>query len=122
MLFGSFLVDRGVVKAAHIAEAIDRQQRARPSLGQLAVGLGRVSREAVDEVLASLHPDQKLGEALVERGLLNETQLRQLLILQKRDSEPIGSILVKMGVLDEAALDRELIAFHEEKFFQELLH
>jgi hypothetical protein len=122
MLFGTFLVDRGVADPGHIREAIDRQHQSRPSLGAIAVALGRISRDAIDETLARLRPGQRIGEALVERGLMNDSQIRQLLLLQKRDSEPLGSILVKMGVIDDATLDRELIAYHEEKFYQELLH
>jgi hypothetical protein len=122
MLFGTFLVDRGVADPEHIRDAIDQQQRSRPSLGQLAIAAGRLTRDAIDETLARLRPGQRIGEALVERGLLNDTQIRQLLLLQKRDSEPLGSILVRMGVLDDATLDKELIAYHEEKFYRELLH
>jgi hypothetical protein len=122
MLFGTFLIDRGVADPGHIREAIDLQQRGRPSLGEIAVSLGRLTRDAIDATLARLRPGQRIGEALVEHGLMNDTQLRQLLLLQRRDSEPLGSILVKMGVLDDATLDRELIAYHEEKFHRELLH
>ncbi len=122
MLFGTFLVDRGVADPMHIRDAIDLQQRGRPSIGQLAVSLGRLTRDAIDETLALLRPGQRIGEALVERGLMNDSQIRQLLLLQKRDSEPLGTILVRMGVMDDATLDKELIAYHEEKFYRELLH
>jgi hypothetical protein len=122
MLFGTFLVDRGVADLGHIQEAIELQQRGRPSLGQIAVSSGRLTRDAIDETLARLRPGQRIGEALVEQGRMNDSQVRQLLLVQMRDSEPLGSILVRMGVMDDATLDRELIAFYEEKFHRELLH
>ena len=49
-------------------------------LGQLLVDARMLTQEALDEVLASQKEDgRRLGVLLVERGLVNETQLTQIL-------------------------------------------
>jgi len=49
-------------------------------LGQLLVDARMITQEALDEVLASQKQDgRRLGILMVERGLINETQLTQIL-------------------------------------------
>jgi type IV pilus assembly protein PilB len=49
-------------------------------LGQLLVDARMITAEALDEVLAAQRSDgRRLGTLLVERGLINETQLTQIL-------------------------------------------
>ena len=43
----------------------------------------------------------KLGEILLQQGLINEDQLRESIQVQKRESGRIGEILIKMGFLTE---------------------
>ncbi len=53
-------------------------------------------------------PDQKpkarLGDLLIEKGLINNDQLRIALTEQKRQNLPLGKILVKLGFLTESVL------------------
>jgi len=49
-------------------------------------------------------PPKKLGERLLEQGLLNPEQLRIALELQKRTSRLLGEILLDLGFVDEAAV------------------
>ena len=44
---------------------------------------------------------KKLGDLLVEAGLITEEQLKEALEVQKNDNERIGTILVKLGYLTE---------------------
>src|SRR5215470_1712253 len=62
-------------------------------------------------ISASSHSAEgkNLGQTLVERQLLSPSRLAQLLELQKqRGNEPLGSILLEAGVIQEEAL-REII-------------
>jgi type IV pilus assembly protein PilB len=52
---------------------------AKPRLGELLVGAGLLGQGELDEVLRTKDPGQKLGRALVERGLVTEQQLTQAL-------------------------------------------
>ena len=47
---------------------------------------------------------EKLGKLLVGKGLITEDQLQKAILTQKKDGGRIGSILMKMGALDENTL------------------
>lgn len=49
-------------------------------------------------------PRRKLGQILVEAGLIDEFQLRSALSDQKRWGRPLGVTLIKMGFIEETAL------------------
>ncbi len=51
---------------------------------------------------------RKLGEALVESGLIDDFQLRSALADQKRWGNRLGKTLVKLGFVEEAPLMRQL--------------
>lgn len=51
---------------------------------------------------------KKIGEALVEAGLIGEVQLRSALADQKRWGNRLGKTLVKLGFVEEAPLMRQL--------------
>lgn len=47
---------------------------------------------------------KRLGDLLVERGLINNDQLKEALVVQERTGERLGNILVSKGVIDEDQL------------------
>ena len=53
---------------------------------------------------------KKLGEYLLESGLLNEQQLKEALRRQRQTKEPLGHILARSGVVSEADVCRVLHA------------
>jgi type II secretory ATPase GspE/PulE/Tfp pilus assembly ATPase PilB-like protein len=53
-------------------------------------------------------PRRQLGKILRDRGILSEDQLRIALIEQKRNGEPLGKTLVKLGFVSEATLREAL--------------
>jgi type IV pilus assembly protein PilB len=53
---------------------------------------------------------KKLGEYLLEAGLLNEQQLKEALRRQRQTKEPLGHILARSGVVSEADVCRVLHA------------
>ena len=53
-------------------------------------------------------PKRKLGEILVESGMIDGFQLRSALADQKRWGRPLGVTLVKIGFVDEEELLRML--------------
>ncbi|MFN3564514.1 MAG: GspE/PulE family protein [Burkholderiaceae bacterium] len=54
-------------------------------------------------------PKRRLGEQLVERGLISRDQLRIALTEQKQRGRPLGEVLVALGFLQEETL-REVLA------------
>ena len=54
---------------------------------------------------------KKIGEMLIDEGLINREQLDHVLELQKQDpSAKIGEILVKEGIIDKNVLMKYLVA------------
>jgi type II secretory ATPase GspE/PulE/Tfp pilus assembly ATPase PilB-like protein len=53
-------------------------------------------------------PRRQLGKILRERGILSEDQLRIALLEQKRNGEPLGRTLVRLGFVSEATLREAL--------------
>ena len=51
---------------------------------------------------------KRIGEALLEAGLINELQLRSALADQKRWGNRLGKTLVKLGFIEEGPLMRQL--------------
>lgn len=57
-----------------------------------------------------LRPEKRLGELLLERGLLTPEQLDAALDEQKRERRPLGQVLLGRGWVDEKALAAALSA------------
>ena len=57
---------------------------------------------------AAAAPRRQLGKILRERGILSEDQLRIALLEQKRNGEPLGKTLVRLGFVSEATLREAL--------------
>ncbi|MCC7257809.1 MAG: Flp pilus assembly complex ATPase component TadA [Gammaproteobacteria bacterium] len=54
-------------------------------------------------------PRRQLGEFLLEKGLINQDQLRVALTEQKQKNERLGKILVRLGLISESVL-RDVLA------------
>lgn len=116
--FGYYLVERGLVTSAQVLEALDRQHSAKIPIGELARRTGKLTDEQVLEVLNRQKSEEKsrpcskpFGQVAQEMGLLNEKDILTLLEHQIFHRKPIGEILVEMGTIDKAAMERELEVF-----------
>ena len=57
-------------------------------------------------------PKKKLGEILLQRGVLTARQLEHALRLQREDKALLGEVLLRLGAVDQADLDRALAEQH----------
>ena len=55
-----------------------------------------------------IRQDKRLGEVLLENGLLTPGELDRALEEQKRQRRPLGQVLLSLGIVDEKALARVL--------------
>ncbi|MEW6096104.1 MAG: ATPase, T2SS/T4P/T4SS family [bacterium] len=63
-----------------------------------------LEKETIQEeerVISGRKGKLRLGEMLVERGIINYTQLNEALAIQKKKGERLACILVELGILDE---------------------
>jgi type IV pilus assembly protein PilB len=51
-----------------------------------------------------MRPEKRLGELLLENGLLTPEQLESALSVQRRERRPLGQVLLAQGLVDEKAL------------------
>ena len=64
--------------------------------------MSAVERQPIERF--GLRQDKRLGELLIENGLLTAEQLEDALAEQKRERKPLGQVLLGRGLVDETAL------------------
>jgi len=97
---GEFLYYRGLITWADLIEAIVWQRRYRPKLGTLSVKKELLTPEERDWILGICRDDGKtpFGTAAVREGLLDHSELKRLLILQK-SLFPFGRFFLDKGLI-----------------------
>ncbi len=113
MLFGEFLIRKGVATEEQVLKALDEQKKNRLPIGTVAVMDKFLSIKDVYIILNKQiqDPEKKFGEVAVELGLLTEQELEKILEIQFEKNPNVGEILVRHGVMDKERLFEELNAF-----------
>ncbi len=94
MMYGLDLVDRGVITAETLVEAIRYREQQRPPIGELAVRRGKMTMHQVFEVLKQQAEDKRIfGEIAREMRFLTKRQLADLLLLQSELTPTISESL-----------------------------
>ena len=104
LLFGRFLYRMGVINWHQLLMAITWQKSGRPRIGELGIRLGYLDR---NDVLAVLKRSVKIGSFGVTAqcmGVLSESEVRELLLRQKRQEKKIGQFFVEKGLLSRREL------------------
>jgi hypothetical protein len=106
LLFGEFLVNRGVVTEDQILKALDYQRKNRLPIGTVAIMEKFLSIKNVYVILNKQveKPGKMFGQIAVELGLITGEELLKILELQKEKNPNLGEILVEQGVLDKEQL------------------
>ncbi len=111
---GKLLVRNGDLNEAGLNRALAAQKALRTQkLGDLLAEQRLISPETLNAALrqqAMHHPTRRIGEVMLEMGVLTQTQLAAALEEQKlRRDKLLGDILIDMGLLDKDAL-RQVLA------------
>ena len=99
------ITKQSVILAAGAPLPLEAQQEIKESLGGRNLSVVLSSPSLIVQALQSLEePDSlpqfpRLGEKLLDRGLINEEQLVEALRAQKFYPKPLGEILVEMGLV-----------------------
>ncbi len=110
---GEILVAQGLITNEQLVEALQVHKRTGVSIGTVLVNLGYITDDDLTSMLgAQIQLDQRkrIGEALIDQGLINEEQLRQGLEEQKKSKLPLGQCLVALKFLSDAKLMEVLSA------------
>ena len=107
---GEFLYYRGHITWAELIEAIVWQRRYRPKLGTLSVKKELLTPEEMDWILEICRTDKKIpfGTAAVRAGLLERSELKRLLLLQ-RSLYPFGRFFLEKGLIPPEMLASEAV-------------
>ncbi|MNR84061.1 hypothetical protein D3C86_242910 [compost metagenome] len=103
------LLERGVVTPEQIRSAFAvRKECPTLLLTDALLTLGCVTFRQLRAVLYEIHPDLKLGDALVGRRKITQSTLDEALLVQEREGGRIGEILVRMRAVDPVVLAEAL--------------
>jgi type IV pilus assembly protein PilB len=104
---GEILIAQGMITNEQLVEALQEHKRTGMSLGSVLVKLSYISEDELTSVLgAQIQLDQKkrIGEVLIDQGLITAEQLNSGLEEQKRSKMQLGKCLVKLGAISEDKL------------------
>ncbi len=100
---GEMLVENGLLTESQLLDALQTQNRERKLLGEIIIQQGYTTKEKLDAALARQY-GSKLGEILINKGLITFDQLLQCFEEQKNSSKSVGEILIDKGFMKEADL------------------
>lgn len=104
---GEILIAQGLITQEQLVYALQEHKRTGISIGTVLVKLGYISDDDLSSVLgAQIQLDRKkrIGEVLVDQGLIDERQLQAGLEEQRRTGMQLGKCLIKLGFISETKL------------------
>jgi len=109
---GLYLYYRSAVSYQDLVKAIIWQRAMRPPFGELACSWGWLTPYFVSVICSATDIPGSFGERALKLGLLNESQIRVILLHQRTLQSPIGRYFVENGIIAERELHnylRELV-------------
>jgi type IV pilus assembly protein PilB len=104
---GEILIAQGLLTNEQLMHGLTEHKRTGISLGTVLIKLGYITDEDLTSVLGKqieLDQRKRIGEILVDQGLITPQQLQSGLDEQKKCAEPLGKCLVRLGYLSETKL------------------
>jgi hypothetical protein len=99
------------VEWEQVQTALKHQMASAAPLGKIMAEQGWVSQQTVDfmttyhsELLSQLRP-KRVGEWLVQAGLISDAQIQTALTEQMSSRQLLGEILVQRGLIQQQTLD-----------------
>lgn len=104
---GEILIAQGLITNEHLVEALQVHKRTGVSLGTVLVNLKYITEEDLTSVLGAqiqLDHRKRIGEVLIDQGLISEEQLKAGLEEQKKSKLQLGKCLVALGFISDSKL------------------
>ncbi|MEK3917637.1 hypothetical protein [Paenibacillus sp. FSL H7-0331] len=99
--FGQFLLNRSIVTASELDQALSAQAETRVKLGVLAINKGYMTPEQVEQVhQTQTRIDKRFGEIAVDMGHLTEEVVTELLSSQQSAHLTLGQALIDQGTMN----------------------
>jgi hypothetical protein len=117
LLFGEYLVEKGLVDEETLVIALVQQRQQNSPLGQIALKTGLINKKELFKILTEQRkPDSKeksFGLIALELDILTMEQVDGLVASQSESNFLLGEILVEDGVLSKNQLSQCLQEFYE---------
>ncbi|MDQ7095551.1 glycosyltransferase family 2 protein [Desulfosporosinus sp. PR] len=101
---GDILVQKGFLTEERLTKALNHQKVYGGRLGNILVDFGWVEEDVIREVSQLVPRKLKLGEILIQRGILTEEQLSLALEFQQKSGGLLGDIILSLGLVDAHTL------------------
>lgn len=119
LLFGEFLMKKGLIKKEDILIARHVQQQTNKQIGELAVKQKLLTAQKVQQVLQQQKKSRKkFGEIAIDLKILTRQQIQDLLKYQQNFNIHIGEIFKYEGRLKGEQVEQEIQEFatyHESR-------
>ncbi len=104
--------EKGTVDFVQVGLQLQQHLRSQ-RIGDYLTASQIISREFLEQVLKDRDqtlPESQLGQVLVREEVISKEELDKAVSLQQRDRKlPLGEILIEMGVIDRASVNRLLV-------------
>ncbi|MGM0460959.1 MAG: GspE/PulE family protein [Fibrobacterota bacterium] len=104
---GEILLSQGLITEEELTKALKIQQKTGKTLGAILIKTGIVSADDISSVLGQqvhISSKKRLGEVLVDQGLITDAMLNKGLALQKKTGKKLGESLIELGYITENKL------------------
>ena len=104
---GEILLSMGIISEEQLDAAFDIQKTTGQTIGTALVSLGAISAEDMSSVLGEqiqISSKMRIGDILVEQGVISPEQIEEALEQQKNSGKKLGEIVVAMGIISELKL------------------
>jgi len=103
---GEILVEEKVVTEDQLKRALKVQAAMEQGrqLSEIFVELGYATKKAISAAIAKHGKSLRIGDMLVEQGIITEEDVDKAIGIQKEKSIPFGEVLLELGLINERIL------------------
>lgn len=109
-LIGEALIKEGLLTREQLERALRIQQHLEQQrqLGEVLIELGYVTKQSLRDAINKHGTGMRIGDMLVEQGLITQNHLGLALSLQKERGLKLGEALIEIGAINERTLLQNL--------------
>ncbi len=107
---GKLLLEAGLISNQQLERALRVQHLVEEprQLGDILCDLGYIKRKELNDAISKYGAHLRLGEILVEQGIITRETLERALTLQRENKLRLGEALISIGAINERTLLRNL--------------
>ena len=103
---GEILLEEELITEAQLNRALKIQSalEQKKQLTEVLVDLGYATKKNISDAVAKHGKTLRIGDMLVEQGLVTDEDIEKAIAIQRERNEPLGVILVEQGMINERTL------------------